>query len=249
MTLTGTKIKRTKIRKYSYSDYVKIPDDGKRLEILNGELIMSPSPIAVHQRVIKKLTIQLDNIVEDNNLGEVFIAPFDVILDKYNIVQPDIFFISTENQNIVTEKNITDKNITGSPDLVIEVLSPSTAYNDLVTKKEIYEQFGVKEYWIIDPEKQWMEIYSLKKKSSAEDAMKYSIFQRIEKHGKINSEIIPHLEVEFQKFFEGISDPESFTGFIFNCFNNNHNPADQKRNSADRRNHCQKQNPRNRVKI
>ncbi len=95
MALTNSKIRREK-KKYSYKDYVKIPDDGKRYEILNGELIMSPSPTTLHQRVVGKLFIELKTFVEKNNLGEVFISPYDVILDDKNIVQPDIIFVSNE---------------------------------------------------------------------------------------------------------------------------------------------------------
>ena len=191
MALTGSKISRKK-KKYSYDDYVKIPDDGKRYEILNGELIMSPSPTTLHQRVAGKLFIELKTFVEKNNLGEVFISPYDVILNDDDIVQPDIIFVSNENENIITEENIK-----GSPDLLIEILSPSTGYYDLVEKKDIYEKSGIKEYWIVDPQKKWIEVYSLKQH-------KYYLFNRIEKKGKIKSIVLNSLDLDIHKIFEAL---------------------------------------------
>ncbi len=191
MALTNSKIRREK-RKYSYEDYMKIPDDGKRYEILNGELIMSPSPTTLHQRVVGKLFTELKIFVEKNNLGEVFISPYDVILNDNDIVQPDIIFMSNENVNIIT-----DENIKGSPDLLVEILSPSTGYYDLVEKKDIYEKSGIKEYWIVDPQKKWIEVYSLKQH-------KYYLFNRIEKKGKIKSMVLNSLDLDIHKIFEAL---------------------------------------------
>lgn len=192
MTLTKSKIEKGDKKVYTYEDYLKLPDDGNRYEILNGELIMTAAPYIPHQRVCGNLFHELKLFIKSNKIGEVFIAPCDIIFDKKNVYQADIIFISNENKKIITEANIK-----GSPDLVIEIISPSTAYYDLFEKKEIYEKFGVKEYWIIDPRKHWIEIFALRQK-------KYSLFSRIEKKGKVKSSLLKKLEIDFSKIFEGV---------------------------------------------
>src|SRR4030042_5727949 len=118
---------------------------------------MTPSPITRHQRISRKIVFTLEKFVTENDLGEVFDAPYDVYFDNENVVQPDILFVSKERSNIIGEKNIQ-----GSPDLVIEIISESTAYRDLVQKKKLYARFGVKEYWIVFPGEEFIEIYTLK---------------------------------------------------------------------------------------
>jgi Uma2 family endonuclease len=141
-------------RKLTYEDYERIPDDGLRHEILDGEHSVSPSPAKKHQKAVLKLGGRLDRFVEENSLGEVFIAPYDVILSPYDIAQPDILFISNERAAISTEKNVQ-----GTPDLLVEVLSDGTRKRDEGIKREIYERFGVKEYWLVDPVRQTVLIY------------------------------------------------------------------------------------------
>ena len=130
--------------KYTYEDYMRTPDD-IRYELLDGELILSPSARTAHQRTSRKTLRALDDFVEENELGEVFDAPFDVVLDDFNVVQPDILFVSNERAHIVT-----DLNIQGAPDLVIEILSPSTAQRDRTQKRDLYARHDVKEYWQSD---------------------------------------------------------------------------------------------------
>jgi Uma2 family endonuclease len=143
-------------KKYTYEDYLKTPED-QRYELIEGELIMSPSPIPKHQRISGKIDFILRKFVTENNIGEVFYAPCDVYLDEENVVQPDILFISKERLGIIGEKNIQ-----GTPDLVIEIISESTAYRDLVQKKKLYARFGIKEYWIVVPGEESIEVYILK---------------------------------------------------------------------------------------
>ena len=146
----------TEKKKYTYEDYLKTPDD-ERYELIEGELLMTPSPIPKHQRISRELEFEIIKFVKANDLGEVFYAPCDVYLDNENVVQPDILFISKERLNIIGEKNIQ-----GAPDLAIEIISESTAYRDLVQKKKLYAKFGVKEYWIVIPGEESIEIYSPK---------------------------------------------------------------------------------------
>lgn len=125
--------------------YQALPE-GTLAELIHGIIYMSPSPQRKHQRIIGKLFSEMFDYVESRQAGEVYVAPFDVYLDESeNAVQPDILFVAKENLSIIKE------HIHGSPDLVIEVLSGDRNY-DLKIKKALYEKFGVKEYWVIDPD-------------------------------------------------------------------------------------------------
>ena len=131
--------------KLTYDDYCRTPDD-ERYELLNGELTMVPSPNRKHQQLVVTLTRELSRFTEQHGLGEVYVAPFDVVLSDTDVVQPDVLFISRAREHRITEKNVQ-----GAPDLVIEILSPSTAEKDLGRKYELYDSGGVLEYWIVDP--------------------------------------------------------------------------------------------------
>ena len=107
---------------------------------------MSPSPLLLHQRVLKTIAFAIDSFVIQHQSGECIISPIDVFLDNKNIVQPDIVFIAKENLSIIKQDRIK-----GAPDLIIEILSPGSESHDLETKKELCERFGIKEYFIVDP--------------------------------------------------------------------------------------------------
>ena len=143
MVITIESVKPVK-PKLAYEDYARLPDD-ERYELIDGELIPMPSPKKIHQRLILDLSWILRPL-EEMGLGELFIAPFDVILSNFNVVQPDLLFVSAARSGIITEDNIR-----GAPDLVVEILSPSTADYDRTTKRELYERYGVPEYWMVDP--------------------------------------------------------------------------------------------------
>ena len=130
--------------KFTYEDYRHTPDD-KRYELLDGELIMAPAPRTAHQRTSRRMGTLLDTFVAENDLGEVFIAPYDVVLSETDVVQPDLLFVSKERSYIINEDNIR-----GAPDLVIEILSPSTAQRDRTLKRTLYALHGVPEYWQAD---------------------------------------------------------------------------------------------------
>lgn len=132
--------------------------EGTLAELINGSLYMSPAPTSDHQRVIRKLAFAISTFVESKGLGEVFFAPFDVYLDEEkNVVQPDIVFIPTSKNALVRTSGMH-----GVPDLLIEILSSGNSKHDKVVKKGIYERFGVKEYWIVDPETKESIGYTLK---------------------------------------------------------------------------------------
>jgi len=110
-------------KKYTYQDYLEMPYDGKRYEIINGKLIMPPVPNTVHARISKRSYKKLLKYSQDELIGEIFYSPIDVVLEDTNVVQPDLLFIFKERSHIIKEENIT-----GAPDFVIEILSPATAY-------------------------------------------------------------------------------------------------------------------------
>ena len=131
--------------KFTYEDYRHTSDD-TRYELIHGELIlMAPSPRTAHQLTQGRLGSRLLFFVETNALGWVFFAPFDVALSDTDVVQPDLMFISNERAHIITQDNIR-----GAPDLVIEILSPSTAARDRTVKRNLYAKHAVKEYWQVD---------------------------------------------------------------------------------------------------
>ena len=131
--------------KLTYEDYAKTPE-GERWELIDGELNMSPSPKRAHQRNQVKLGTRMSFFAEEKDLGEVYFD-FDVVLSDTDTVRPDLLFVSKERLHIITEDNVR-----GAPDLVVEIRSPSTARQDWTVKRELYAQHGVKEYWLVDPE-------------------------------------------------------------------------------------------------
>ena len=133
-----------RVVKFTYEDYKHTPED-KRYELIDGDLIMVPAPKVTHQRNSRDIGLTLVTLVDEKDLGEVFFAPTDVVLSQTDVVQPDILFVSKERSYIITEDNIR-----GAPDLVVEVLSPSTAQRDRTLKRTLYALHGVSEYWQAD---------------------------------------------------------------------------------------------------
>ena len=131
--------------KVTYDDYAKTPED-ERWELLDGELIMAAAPNMKHQSVQSNTDWHVQRFVRDRDLGRVFNAPTDVVLSEHDVVQPDLVFVSSEREHIIT-----DANIQGAPDLVVEILSPSTASRDWRDKLDLYARHGVAEYWLMDP--------------------------------------------------------------------------------------------------
>lgn len=131
-------------------------DENELYELINGKLMKRASPTTAHQRVVKKISMKMDAFINKKRLGELFFAPIDVVLDEHNMVQPDILFVSEHKHDIVQETHIA-----GVPDLVVEVLSPSSIARDRDTKMKLYAQFNINEYWIVDPLAPCIEIYAL----------------------------------------------------------------------------------------
>jgi Uma2 family endonuclease len=140
--------------KLTYEDYCLLPDDGRRHEIIDGEHYVNPSPNIQHQRISRKIAFAMTAYVEPRNLGEVFFAPCDVVLSNFDIVEPDIIYVRAAHQHIITEANIK-----GAPDLVVEILSPSNRKYDEAVKLKLYDAMGIAEYWIVDPDGETVKIY------------------------------------------------------------------------------------------
>ena len=141
--------------KLTYDDFLLFPDDGKRHELIDGEHYVTPSPHTAHQRIVGRLFLALGGYLETHPVGELFLAPFDVVFSQFDVVEPDLLYITAERRDSV----LTTQHVRGTPDLVIEVGSPGTRRCDETIKRRLYERAGVSEYWIVDPELEVMRIY------------------------------------------------------------------------------------------
>jgi len=142
--------------KFTVRDFMSLPESNKSHELLGGEIIMAPSPKPYHQEILKHLLWHLVAHVEKESRGEVYPSPLDVILTNEDVAQPDLLFVKSERLHIVKEDAIH-----GPPDLVVEVLSPSTAERDRSYKRTLYDRCGVQEYWIVDPDPKQIEVLAL----------------------------------------------------------------------------------------
>ncbi len=140
--------------KFTYDDLVGFPDDGRRHEIIDGEHYVTPSPNTKHQTVVTNVLASVYGYLKDHSIGRVFTAPFDVVFSNFDIVEPDVLYISRARLEVLTTQHVR-----GAPDLVVEILSPGTRRTDEITKRRLYERFGVQEYWVLDPELDSVKVY------------------------------------------------------------------------------------------
>jgi Uma2 family endonuclease len=143
-------------RKLEYSDLQVSPDDGRRFELVEGDLLVTPSPSPMHQRVSRRLQRQLEAFFHDHSIGEVFNAPVDVILTRHDVFVPDLLVVADP-------AHVTSRGIEGPPLLVVEILSPSTQAVDRGVKARRYAELGVAHYWIVAPERKRVECYRLER--------------------------------------------------------------------------------------
>lgn len=186
-------MQETPNRLYTYEDYLKL-NDGNQYELIGGELILVPSPQAAHQKAGRKLVQIIGLFIDKNNLGELFYAPFDVILSDKDKPQPDIMFISKERLNIITQKGVH-----GAPDLIIEILSPSTGSLDKVRKSKLYYTHGVKEYWIVDPNDKSVQMFTRGKNN-------WNLYESYDTNQTLLSPLLPGLEIPLNEIFTGEYD-------------------------------------------
>lgn len=170
-------------KRWTYEEYYRL-EDHQRQEIIDGNLLMVPSQDLWHQEWNLNLTLLVANHVKRGQLGKVFVPPFDVVLDAENAVQPDLIFVATANLGIVRQRAIF-----GSPDLLVELISPFSVRRDRYDKQALYARFGVQEYWLCDPANKSLEILTLK------DG-RYELHCSAEVKGKLNSPKLPGLEFD-----------------------------------------------------
>jgi Uma2 family endonuclease len=149
---------KSRKKRLTYEDYVRLtPPNSGNYELHDGQIIFMPSPTPLHQKVAFNLSRKMADFAEAHQLGEVYIAPLDTLFDKFNTFQPDMLFISKERLDIVGQKKIE-----AAPDLVVEVLSDGNTRKEMLHKKHTFENYGVREYWLIDLKKETLTQYLLK---------------------------------------------------------------------------------------
>lgn len=175
--------------KHDVKDYKLLPE-GAPCQLIEGELVMTPSPTTFHQIILGNLNEKIRTFVKEKSAGLVLFAPLDIYLDNENVFQPDIVFISKQRRDIVK-----DDGIHGAPDLVVEILSPPTAYYDIKKKYKVYEKAGVKEYWIVDPDMKNVELFSLTEQG------KFPLTISLSEQGTVQSGILSGFELTLEEIF------------------------------------------------
>ena len=181
-------VTQTRQGQYTYADYLQTPDD-VRYELIEGELIMAPAPIPRHQLISAYFMAFLVPFVRTNGLGWIFSAPIDVHLSDTNVFQPDLIFISAAREQIIGETNIQ-----GAPDLAIEIASTRTQTLDRTVKRELYERFGVLEYWMVDHVEETVEVLHLENGQFVSQGI----------HGPtdtLTTPLLPGLEIDLNDIF------------------------------------------------
>ncbi|MDB4903411.1 MAG: Uma2 family endonuclease [Mucilaginibacter sp.] len=178
-----------KKKKYTVDDYMML-EEGAPFQLINNELIMSPSPNSIHQAIVARLSKIILIFLESEQKGGYTAGSMDVVFDKNNVFQPDFLYVSEERVDEIVKERVE-----GSPDMAIEILSPSNAYYDLIQKKEVYEKYGVKEYIIFDPIAKNAHLYALK------DGI-YYLHQKAQQNELLHSLILPGFSFDLTYIFK-----------------------------------------------
>ncbi len=137
------------------AEFLLLPDDGKRHELIDGVHYVTPSPNLLHQELVGRLYLAIGNFLTTRRyLGRVFVSRLDVVMSEYDVVEPDLLFVAGDQQHILTEQNVQ-----GAPALAIEILSPSTRKRDEGIKRRLFDEKGVREYWIVDPKNSCVSVF------------------------------------------------------------------------------------------
>jgi Uma2 family endonuclease len=179
--------------KLTYDDYVQFPDDGFRHELIDGEHYVTPTPRRKHQAIVMNLSGMIWTYLQQTPIGRVFGAPFDVILSHFDVVEPDLLYLSRERMAEIE----TSPWVRGAPNLVVEVASESTRKRDETIKRRLYERFGVSEYWVVDPEIDVIKVYR-RVRDRFERAAEFSL----ENSDTLTTPLLPGLELPLAKVFE-----------------------------------------------
>ncbi len=186
MTIAARKITYREFREMEFDD-----NDPYWYELLNGVLVRKSAPHILHQRISKKLFRLLESFVLEKKLGEVFYAPVDVVLSADSAPQPDLMYVSHANAAVLDEE---EGVINGAPDLVVEIISPSSVKRDRIEKKALYEKFAIAEYWLVDPNNQSIEIYTLQNN-------RYELLVFADATESVASKVIAGLEIAASDLF------------------------------------------------
>ncbi|HEY3915449.1 MAG TPA: Uma2 family endonuclease [Verrucomicrobiae bacterium] len=174
-------------KRWTYEEYYNLESD-QRYEVIDGSLLMAPAPDTWHQDWLNQLNVFLTLYLrKKKNPGRLFIAPVDVVLDDENVVQPDLVFVAEKNLHILQRRAVF-----GAPDLVVEMISPSSVRRDRYEKMSLYARFGVKEYWIGDPANRSLEILTL-------TGDRYVLHCSAEEKGKLTSLVLTGLEFDLSE--------------------------------------------------
>ena len=183
------KRERPQTRRYTYDELVaKIPESNLACELWDGEVIMSPAPSYFHQKIVLRFYRRLDDWVSEHRLGDVVTAPIDMVLSSHRVMQPDVVFIARDHLGII------GKAITGPVDLAVEVISLGDRQRDRIEKRDLYEQYGVKEYWLVDPEAQTVEVLHLVNG-------RYQLSSRCTLGQRASSELLPGFSIAVSELF------------------------------------------------
>ena len=178
--------------KLTYDDFLLFPDDGKRHELIDGEHYVTPSPSRKHQAIVWNLITIIGPYLESHPVGRAFAAPFDVVFSNFDVVEPDLLFISNARLDVLTTKNVQ-----GAPNLVVEIGSPGTRRRDEVIKRKLYERFGVEEYWVIDPEIETIAAYR-----HVGETYQRVLELAVERNDTLATPLLPQLTLPLQQIFK-----------------------------------------------
>jgi Uma2 family endonuclease len=179
-------------RKLTYRDFVRFPDDRQRHELIDGVHYVTPSPADEHQVILGNLHYWIRAHLQRHPAGRVYLSPFDVVFSMFDVVEPDLLFISTERLAIITRRNVR-----GAPDLVVEIGSPSTRRRDEDEKLRLYDRFGVDEYWVVDPQEQAVRVYRRRRAALARVAELLASREEV-----LTTPIMPGLALPLTHVFE-----------------------------------------------
>jgi Uma2 family endonuclease len=179
--ITSTEFRAMDFEEYKTKEFI--------FELINGEIVARNFPTFDHQRALKRLAFLFEAFVVKNNLGEVIFTPFGVVLDDFDDVQPDIMFVCEANRQIITREGIY-----GAPDLVVEVISPSSIKTDRTTKFKLYERMQVPEYWIVDVKNQSIEVYQ--RQETGYELVSFGV-----EKGDVTSTVLAGLRVDVAALF------------------------------------------------
>jgi len=178
--------------KLTYDDFGLFPDDGRRHELIDGEHYVTPSPNRKHQKVSLNISLMIGNWLERNPIGQLFYAPFDVIFSIFDVVEPDLLYMSNERAANV----LTDANVKGAPELVIEIGSEGTRRRDETIKRRLYERAGVAEYWVVDPE---IDVVRMFRRGA--DGFQRPIELTAENNDTLTTPLLPGLSLPLSRIF------------------------------------------------